>query len=109
MARKVILALQDDLDGGPAARTVRFALNGAGYEIDLSDANATAFGEQLRCFIEHARKARPGPARTAASRERGATIRAWAREHGIPVHERGRIPASVIDQYHAAASTTRAR
>ena len=45
MARKVTVALEDDLDGGPAHQTVRFALNGADYEIDLSGQNATAFRE----------------------------------------------------------------
>lgn len=105
MARKVTVALEDDLDGGPAERTVRFAVNGADYEIDLSGRNATAFREQLAPFIEHARKAGPGPARSAASRQHSSSIRAWARQHGIPVHQRGRIPASVIQQYQTAAAT----
>jgi len=109
MARKVTVALQDDLDGGAAERTVRFALNGTAYEIDLSGANAAAFREQLSSFIEHARKAGPKPARTAAGRQRASTIRAWAKDHGIPVNERGRIPAGVIEQYQTAAATTHAR
>jgi hypothetical protein len=29
-------------------------------------------------------------------------IRAWAKDQGIPVSERGRIPASVVEQYQAA-------
>jgi len=109
MARKVTVALQDDLDGGPAERTVRFALNGTGYEIDLSGTNAAAFCEQLSSFIEHARKAAPEPARTAASGQRASTIRAWAKDHGIPVKKRGRIPAGVIEQYQTAAARTHAR
>ena len=28
---------------------------------------------------------------------------AWAKEHGLAVSDRGRIPASVAEQYHAAA------
>ncbi len=109
MARKVTVALQDDLDGGPAERTVQFAINGAGYEIDLSGTNAAAFREQLTPFIEYARKAGPGPARSPASRQLASTIRAWARENGMPVRDRGRIPASVIEQYQTAATTPRAR
>jgi len=109
MARKVTVALEDDLDGGPADQTVRFALNGADYEIDLSGQNATAFREQLTPFIEHARKAGRGPARPAASRQRSTNIRAWAKEHGIAVNQRGRIPASVVEQYQTAATGTHAR
>ena len=43
MAQKITVALEDDLDGGPADQTVRFGLDGAEYEIDLSTSNATAF------------------------------------------------------------------
>lgn len=106
MAQRVTVALEDDLDGGPADETVRFAFGGADYEIDLSKKNATAFRHQLAPFVEHARKAGRGqarrPARTAASRQRSGEIRAWAKDHGIAVSERGRIPASVVEQYQAA-------
>ena len=43
MARKITVALEDDLNGGPADETVRFGIAGAEYEIDLSNKNATAF------------------------------------------------------------------
>jgi hypothetical protein len=106
MAQRVTVALEDDLDGGPADETVRFAFGGADYEIDLSKKNAAAFRKKLAPFVEHARK--PGRAqprrgsRTAASRQRSGDIRAWAKDHGIAVSERGRIPANVVDQYQAA-------
>jgi hypothetical protein len=45
--------------------------------------------------------------RTAASRQRSGDIRAWAKDHGIAVSERGRIPASVVEQYQAAAAKRR--
>ena len=106
MAQKVTVALEDDLDGGPADETVRFGLGGAEYEIDLSKKNAAAFRRQLAPFIEHARKAGRGqrrrPGRTASSRERSGGIRAWAKDQGIAVSDRGRIPASVVEQYEAA-------
>ena len=44
------------------------------------------------------------PARTASSRERSGDIRAWAKDQGIAVSERGRIPASVVQQYQAATT-----
>ena len=79
---------------------------GAQYEIDLNKKNARAFRKKLAPFLEHARKAGPGqprrPARTASSRQRSGDIRAWAKDQGIEVSERGRIPASVVEQYHAA-------
>ena len=106
MAQKITVALEDDIDGGPADETVRFGLGGADYEIDLSKKNANAFRRQLAPFIEHARRAGRGPrrrpGRTASSRERSADIRAWAKDQGITVSDRGRIPASVAEQYDAA-------
>lgn len=111
MAQRVTVALEDDLDGGPAAETVRFGFGGADYEIDLSAKNAAAFRKQLAPFIEHARRAgRAQPrraARTAASRQRSGDIRAWAKDHGLAVSERGRIPASVVEQYQAATAKGR--
>ena len=107
MAQKVTVVLEDDLTGGPAEQTIRFAFEGTDYEIDLNVKNATAFGKQLAPYIEHARKGgraqsrRPG--RTAAGRQRSGDIRAWAKEHGSAVSERGRIPASVVAQYQAAS------
>jgi hypothetical protein len=105
-AQRVTVTLEDDLDGGPADETVRFGFGGAEYEIDLSKKNAAAFRKKITPFVEHARKAGRGPARraarTAASRHHGGDIRAWAKDQGITVSERGRIPASVVEQYHAA-------
>jgi hypothetical protein len=72
----------------------------------LNTKNAAAFGKQLAPYIEHARKAglaqprRPG----RTNRQRSGDIRAWAKEHGLAVSERGRIPASVLEQYQAAAN-----
>ena len=106
MAQKVSVALEDDLEGGPAAETVRFGLGGAEYEIDLSKKNARAFRKTLSQFVEHARKAgraqtrRAG--RTTANRQRSGDIRAWAKANGVPLSERGRIPGDVVQQYEAA-------
>jgi len=105
MAQKITVALEDDLDGGPADETVRFGIGGAEYEIDLSKKNARALRRRLAPFMDHARKAGRGPrrrtGRSAASRERSGDIRAWAKTHGITVSDRGRIPASVVEQYEA--------
>jgi Lsr2 len=106
MAQRVTVELQDDIDGGPADETLRFGLSGTEYEIDLSKKNASTFRRRVAPYIEHARKAGRGqrrrPVRTASGRERSADIRAWAKDQGIAVSERGRIPASVVEQYEAA-------
>jgi nucleoid-associated protein Lsr2 len=60
MATKITVVLEDDLDGGPADETVRFAVGGTDYEIDLSATNAAALRRQLAPCIEHARRAGRG-------------------------------------------------
>ncbi|HEY0542364.1 MAG TPA: Lsr2 family protein [Actinoallomurus sp.] len=109
MAEQIIKRLIDDIDGGEAEETVQFSLDGVPYEIDLSSANAKKVRDSLAPFVEHARKAGGGAAggrrrrsRAASSRERSADIRAWAKARGIKVNERGRIPATVVEEYERA-------
>jgi len=66
MAQKMTVALVDDLDGSPAAETVRFGFEGADYEIDLNAKHALALRRQLAPFTAHARRAGQGLARRAA-------------------------------------------
>ena len=107
MAQRVSVALEDDLDGGPADETVRFGVGTTEYEIDLSEKNAAKLRNRLAPFVEKARKVARGQprraARTAVSRQHSADIRAWALGRGITISERGRIPASVVAQYDAAS------
>jgi len=107
MAQRVTVALEDDLDGGPADETVRFGVGTTEYEIDLSEKNAAQLRARLAPFVKHARKVGSGQprrvARTAVSRQHSADIRAWALGQGITISERGRIPASVVAQYAAAS------
>jgi nucleoid-associated protein Lsr2 len=93
------------LMGARQTRRCGFGVDSAEYEIDLSRKNATAFRKKLAPFFDHARRAGRGqrrrPGRTAASRDRSGSIRAWAKAQGIAVSARGRIPASVIERYQA--------
>ena len=91
MATKITTALDDDLDGGPADETVRFAAGGTEYEIDLTNKHAAAFRKQLAPFVEHARKAGRGQRRprTTSSWQRSGDIRARAKEQDIAVSGRG--------------------
>jgi nucleoid-associated protein Lsr2 len=106
MAQKIAVTLEDDLDGGPADETLRFEFGGTEFEIDLNKKNARTFRKQLAPFIEHARRAGRGQrrqrGRTQSSRRRSSEIRMWAKGEGIAVSERGRIPASVVEQYETA-------
>ncbi len=106
MAQKVQVLLVDDLDGGEASDTVSFSIDGRAYEIDLSAANADKLRSSLSPFVAQARKASaPTPRRrqhAASNRQRSSDIRAWAKDHGIAVNDRGRIPASVVEKYDAA-------
>lgn len=105
MAQKVHVFLEDDLSGGPAEATVRFGLDGTAYEIDLNTENTEKLRNSLQVFVEHARKSNGGRQRRtrgASSRERSADIRSWAKNAGIQVNERGRIPADVVAKYEAA-------
>jgi Lsr2 len=106
MATKIAVALEDDLDGGVADETVRFRVGGVEYEIDLNKKNAQTFRTGVAPFIEHARKAGRGSRRAAgrpsSARERSGDIRAWAKAAGIAISDRGRIPASIVEQYEAA-------
>jgi Lsr2 len=108
IAQKVTVTLEDDLDGGAAEETVRFGIDGADYEIDLSSKNARRFRKQVTPFIEPARKTgrrlSRRAARTPSSRQHSGDIRAWAKAHGIAISDRGRIPASVAEQYEASAT-----
>lgn len=105
MASKVQVVLIDDLDGGDADRTVSFALEGMGYEIDLSTANAAKLRDALAPYIEAGRRAsgkRATRRGRASAGSRSAEIRAWAAANGIAVNPRGRVPADVVAKFEAA-------
>jgi hypothetical protein len=108
MAQKVQVTLIDDLDGeSQADETIAFAIDGQAYEIDLNAANAASMRDLLAPYVAAARKAGRGRASTSARRTRGgdgkvAEIRAWAREQGLPVNERGRIPADLAAKFEEA-------
>ena len=111
MAQRVNVVLEDDIDGTDADETVTFALDGVNYEIDLSAANADKLREALSLYIGHGRKVSGRRRSAGAGRRTGgssssgpsaADIRAWARENGHDVPERGRVSAEVREAYAAA-------
>jgi hypothetical protein len=115
MAQKVNIVLVDDIDGGDAGETVSFALDGVDYEIDLSDKHAADLREAVALYIGHARRtggrrrsgrrssgSASGGSASSANGASAAEIRAWARENGWDVPERGRVSAEVREAYAAA-------
>jgi nucleoid-associated protein Lsr2 len=108
MAQRIQTLLIDDLDGGEAAGTVRFGLDGTEYEIDLSAAHSDEMRKALGQYLAHARRT-SGTARSAPRSRRGSAtvdsskVRDWAKGQGIEVKDRGRVPADVVKQYKTAA------
>lgn len=101
-----VVEVVDDFDGSPADQTVRFAFNGASYEIDLNREHFEEFAEAIQPYIKAGRKVgstrRRGNAGNPNQRLENAKIRAWAKENGHNVSERGRIPAEVVEEYRKA-------
>jgi hypothetical protein len=113
MARKVQVHLLDDIDGTQADETLKFALDGVNYEIDLSTKNAEKLRGNLEKFLHAARRVGRGGVPTS-SRSRNATpartdraqnqaMRDWAKRKGIELSDRGRIPRTIVEQYEAEA------
>lgn len=107
MAQKAPTRFIDDIDGGEAASTVRFALDGIEYEINLGARHSAELRDALKEYIAHARRVGGSSRRTARGVRKPsaidpAVVRAWARDRGIGIKERGRVPASVTAQYRQA-------
>jgi nucleoid-associated protein Lsr2 len=112
MAKQVITVLTDDLDGGGADRTIEFGLDGVNYTIDLSEKNAGKLRKVLDPYLTVASRlgrtgangrtaSRVAAAPSRANRDQNQAIREWATKNGYEVSERGRIPASIVEAFHA--------
>ncbi|MCM2420161.1 Lsr2 family protein [Streptomyces sp. SID13666] len=105
MAQRVVVSLSDDLDGGEAAETIVFGIDGKSFEIDLSAVNADKLRSALSPYVGAGRKhARSGKVykRTAVAPD-PAAVRAWARSNGFDVPPRGRIPKKVYEAFNEAS------
>lgn len=117
MAQRVTIQLVSDLSGEAieegAGSTVSYSLDGSTWELDLTNEEADSFRGLFQDYIAVSRKvgratgtagkrstvATPG---SGMSKAELANIRAWAKENGHAVSERGRIAQSIIDAYKAA-------
>lgn len=117
----VVETLVDDLDGGVAAGTIKFGVNGNGYEIDLSEDNRARLMDALRPYLA---VARPAPLAGIAARKprtpskhssvksiESAAVRAWwgsdAAHEPQLTSTRGRIPVVVRSQWELLLEETR--
>jgi Lsr2 len=109
MASKTVLIMTDDTDGSQADQTVRFSIDGTQYEIDLSGANAGKLRDALQPYVDAGRKTggrRAGRRRTATTdKDETKAIRDWARQQGMEVSDRGRVPAQILDAYRAGRAS----
>jgi hypothetical protein len=118
MAQRTIVTLVDDLTGEEAENisTVEFALDGATYELDLTDENSAKLREALSPYARAGRKiggrrrsgAHPGQAIRSNGRGAGynretlTSIREWAKKNGHRVSTRGRLSAEVLQTWQTA-------
>ena len=107
LARKVHVQLIDDISGEEAQESVRFALDGVQYEIDLAEENAVGLRKALAPYIARGRRIRDSSAgqrsaATTSSREQTQRIREWATANGYNPSTRGRISQDIMKAYEEA-------
>ncbi|MFD1860320.1 histone-like nucleoid-structuring protein Lsr2 [Aeromicrobium camelliae] len=114
MAKKTIEKFFSDISGEEiesGTPTLTFAFDGTTYEIDVTDKEKSEIEKAFAPYIRAGRKASgAGNTRRRTRRSSGSSnsgsqakeVRAWAKEQGIEVPARGRIPAEVLEKYNAA-------
>lgn len=108
MARREVVTYVSDLSGDTIEKerepTIRFALDGHDYEIDLTSAERAGLRSALAEFIAAAKPLTPSgrPVTRTTVAATTTTIRAWAQANGYKVPSRGSIPRTVREAYEAA-------
>ncbi|WP_024803151.1 Lsr2 family protein [Nocardia sp. BMG51109] len=120
MAKKTIVETFDDLNGERIDSdivpnpTIRFAVDGVEYEIELGAENRDKFYTAFEPYVKAARKVGGRrPRRVGATNGNGSAsvdkaevikIRDWAQATGRKVSTRGRLPKELVDAYRQANS-----
>jgi len=117
MAQRTELILTCDVHDGAAeaADTVSFTVEGQAYECELCEPHLNEFREAMEIWSSHSRpvggargsqsagRASRGSRKRAASEGPSSSdVREWAREQGMEVSSRGRVPAELHAAYAAA-------
>lgn len=112
MAKQIIHKLVDDLDGGDADETVKFALDGVQYEIDLSSANAAKLRDAFASYVGAGTKVGRGGVviggRAARGRGGATAIGNRTRRSGSGPRRPARTSRTgVVSRRRSSTSTTR--
>lgn len=112
MATVEIISYSDDLTGevGDDVKPRSIGWLGNHYEIDLSEAHTKEIDDFLAPYIENARIPKPQPKPRKKSKYKPTSreykaylfdVRNWARQNGMKINPRGRIPRQVLEAYEA--------
>lgn len=128
MVQRVQVTTLCDVDSDDEGATFSFALRGVSYEIDLCDRHLKELEGMLEPFIDSGRRiggrrqttsrpsapaARPAPPAPAdgygkasndLDKDARTKVRAWAKENGFEVGDRGRISQDIYNAYQEAHS-----
>lgn len=112
MAQKQTITFVSDLSGKEIvdndAPTVHFSWDGVDYSVDLTSQEAESFYKAIEKYLSVATKTSNNRIRKTVTKKShaggptAAEIRAWARDNGYEVPDRGRIPQEVRDAFDAA-------
>ncbi|MFE9120896.1 Lsr2 family protein [Streptomyces sp. NPDC007172] len=109
MAQKTVVIYTDDLTGEESAEaaTHQIVIDGVAYEVDLGPDSYDKLMEAVNPFLQAGRRVRGGRAKATPTRQAGgnndtAAIRAWAKEKGYDINDRGRVAAEIRDAYNKA-------
>lgn len=115
MARVEIVHHTDDLERAKGREVdadhvdVEFMIDGRTYKIDLSDENYRLLQATFAPCVAAGRRHRGGTAARSTStprrRDANEEVRAWGRQQGFKVADRGRVPAEVLDAYNRRDQT----
>ena len=109
MAKEITVELVDDITGESGATTTSFGLDGVDYEIDLVDDHdlRASVGQWIAKARRISGKDRSKPTKEPARQRHDMHhIRVWARNNGLTVPARGRMPRSIVDAYDAPGTST---
>lgn len=100
--------IESDLSGAPRANTFRYVLGNKWYEIDITKDELEELEAVMKKYVEHSREISPMARNSvpAATPEDRNKIRAWAKDNGFDIADRGRITNEVLKAYDASHGTS---
>jgi hypothetical protein len=110
VASKTLVLLEDDIDGGVADESLRFAFDGKSYVIDLSAKNAAKFRKAVAPYVDSARREGSLAKSYGRTKSNGYSdvdpkaVRAWAQSNGYEISTRGRVSGEIVAAFKAAGN-----